>query len=52
MGTRVTKTAVFFPRFNQTLDHFDPENQQTFMQRYQMNGTFYKAGGPLFVLLG
>lgn len=38
--------------FTQRLDHFDPQNSNTFSQRYQVNATFYKPGGPVFVLLG
>ena len=39
-------------RFTQRLDHFNPQNTATFQQRYQTNGTFFKPGGPVFVLLG
>ncbi|EDQ91339.1 uncharacterized protein MONBRDRAFT_18115 [Monosiga brevicollis MX1] len=39
-------------RFDQTLDHFNPQDTRTFKQQYQVNRTFYKAGGPLFLMLG
>lgn len=38
--------------FNQQLDHFDPTNQQTWNQRYFTNSTFYKTGGPVFLMIG
>lgn len=38
--------------FNQTLDHFNPQDSRTFSQRYQVNDTFYQEGGPLFIMIG
>eukprot|EP00042_Codosiga_hollandica_P044248 m.432026 g.432026 ORF g.432026 m.432026 type:complete len:496 (-) comp56745_c1_seq1:122-1609(-) len=38
--------------FTQTLDHFNPQDSRTFQQRYQVNASFYQAGGPLFIMIG
>lgn len=38
--------------FNQTLDHFNFMNSQTFLQRYFVVDTFYKKGGPCFFYTG
>lgn len=38
--------------FTQQLDHFDPTNQQTWKQRFFTNSTFYKKGGPVFLMIG
>ncbi|XP_053402774.1 putative serine protease F56F10.1 [Mercenaria mercenaria] len=38
--------------FNQRLDHFDGANYQRWNQRYFVNATFYKPGGPIFLMIG
>lgn len=38
--------------FNQTLDHFDPTNDAKWSQRYFVNKEHYKAGGPVFLMIG
>jgi len=38
--------------FNQTLNHFDPSDTRTWLQRYFINDTFYKDGGPIFLMIG
>ncbi|KAG0722922.1 putative serine protease K12H4.7 [Chionoecetes opilio] len=38
--------------FNQTLDHFAPTDNRTWQQRYFLNATFYKPGGPVLLLIG
>jgi pimeloyl-ACP methyl ester carboxylesterase len=38
--------------FEQRLDHFDPTNNRTWKQRYFVNDTLYKPGGPVFLQLG
>ncbi|XP_065208215.1 putative serine protease K12H4.7 isoform X2 [Planococcus citri] len=37
--------------FVQRLDHFDPFNEKTWLQRYWVNSTFHKKGGPAFLLI-
>ena len=37
---------------NQRLDHFDHENTAVWAQRYFVNSTFHKKGGPIFLMLG
>ncbi len=37
--------------FTQNIDHFDA-TAGTFQQRFQTNTTWYKPGGPLFLMLG
>ncbi|RIA84497.1 peptidase S28 [Glomus cerebriforme] len=44
--TDVPSLPVFY--YNQTIDHFD-KNSGTFLQRYYINSTFYKEGGPIFL---
>lgn len=36
----------------QRLDHFDPQNVNTWSMRYMENGEHYRAGGPLFIYVG
>jgi len=38
--------------FQQELDHFDGQNQGTWKQRYFVNDTFWRAGGPFFINIG
>lgn len=38
--------------FEQRLDHFDMYNATTFSQRYLMNDTWFKPGGPIFFYTG
>ncbi|KAK6993030.1 peptidase S28 [Favolaschia claudopus] len=38
--------------FHQLIDHSNASDGSTFGQRVQVNTTFYKAGGPLFILQG
>ena len=37
--------------YTQNVDHFD-FTLGTFRQRYQMNASFYKPNGPVFLMLG
>lgn len=36
----------------QHVDNFDPQNHQTYQQKFFMNGEFFQPGGPLYVFLG
>lgn len=36
----------------QRVDNFDTQNEDTFEQRYLMNGEFFQPGGPLIIMLG
>ncbi|XP_041359445.1 putative serine protease K12H4.7 [Gigantopelta aegis] len=36
----------------QTLDHFNDADTRTWQQRYFVNATFYKPGGPVFLMIG
>ncbi|KAK1922604.1 serine carboxypeptidase S28-domain-containing protein [Papiliotrema laurentii] len=38
--------------FDQPLSHFDPAHNSTFCQRYWIDGSAYKPGGPIFLLDG
>ena len=38
--------------FQQKLDHFNPQEQRVWPQKYFVNSTFFKTGGPVFFLLG
>jgi pimeloyl-ACP methyl ester carboxylesterase len=38
--------------FEQKLDHFNPTNIKTWQQRYFVNDTFYKPGGPILLMIG
>ncbi|XP_065175160.1 putative serine protease K12H4.7 [Sycon ciliatum] len=38
--------------FQQTLDHFDTQVLTTWKQRFFVNSTFYKPGGPVFLQIG
>lgn len=38
--------------FTQTLDHFNPTDIRTWQQRYFTNASFYKPGGPVFLMIG
>jgi len=37
--------------FANQIDHFDDTNTNTYNQRYWVNDTYYKAGGPVFLYL-
>ena len=38
----------------QTLDHFDPQNTETFQQRFWVNETMWNRAnnGPVFIIIG
>ena len=36
----------------QSVDHFNPIDTRTFSQRFFVNDTYWKPGGPVFLLLG
>ncbi|XP_050530554.1 putative serine protease K12H4.7 [Daktulosphaira vitifoliae] len=38
--------------FEQKLDHFNPIDNRTWKQRYQINTEYYKEGGPIFLMIG
>ncbi|KAI5734315.1 hypothetical protein M8J77_005022 [Diaphorina citri] len=38
--------------FEQKLDHFNIEEPRTWKQRYFVNSTWYKHGGPIFLMIG
>ncbi|EGD75014.1 hypothetical protein PTSG_07238 [Salpingoeca rosetta] len=38
--------------FTQKVDHFNPQDTRTFQQQYQVNATYHKQGGPVFLMLG
>ncbi|XP_071446334.1 putative serine protease K12H4.7 [Hetaerina americana] len=38
--------------FSQKLDHFKPTDGRTWNQRYYTNSTFYRPGGPAFLMIG
>uniref|UniRef100_A0A1I8JUL4 Prolylcarboxypeptidase n=1 Tax=Anopheles funestus TaxID=62324 RepID=A0A1I8JUL4_ANOFN len=38
--------------FESRINHFDPQNRDTFEFRYFMNDEYYRPGGPLFIIVG
>ena len=46
------KDPVPAQNFVQKVDHFDATSQATFNQRFFVNDTFYKPGGPVFLCVG
>lgn len=38
--------------FEQKLDHFNPADIRTWKQKYYVNDTFHKPGGPIFLQIG
>ncbi|XP_029634017.1 putative serine protease K12H4.7 [Octopus sinensis] len=38
--------------FDQKLDHFDPSDTRTWKQRYFINKSYFKPGGPIFLMIG
>uniref|UniRef100_A0A8D8UV26 Serine protease K12H4.7 n=1 Tax=Cacopsylla melanoneura TaxID=428564 RepID=A0A8D8UV26_9HEMI len=38
--------------FEQKLDHFNVEDTRTWKQRYFVNSTWFKHGGPVFLMIG
>ena len=38
--------------FTQRLTHFNDANRATWQQRYWYNSTFWKPGGPVFIMIG
>lgn len=38
--------------FLQKLDHFNPTEGRTWKQQYFSNGSFYRPGGPVFLMIG
>lgn len=36
----------------QRINHFDPQDLRTFQLRYWINNAYFKAGGPVFLMLG
>ncbi|XP_049288455.1 putative serine protease K12H4.7 [Anopheles funestus] len=39
-------------RFTSRVNHFDPQNRDTFEFNYLQNDQYYRPGGPLFVVVG
>ncbi|XP_058128883.1 putative serine protease K12H4.7 [Anopheles ziemanni] len=39
-------------RFRTRVDHFDPQNRDTFEFSYFSNDEFYQPGGPIFIFVG
>ncbi|WVN88054.1 uncharacterized protein L203_103253 [Cryptococcus depauperatus CBS 7841] len=47
------RPSIFEPHcFPQKVSHFDPSNNETFCQRYWVDASLYKPGGPIFLLDG
>lgn len=40
-----------FSRITQRLDNFNPQNNATFEQRFVSDSQYYRAGGPIYVIL-
>ncbi|XP_066600225.1 putative serine protease F56F10.1 [Prorops nasuta] len=55
LGTPIIPNNAVLPEeqwFTQFLDHFNPVEGRTWQQRYFVNATFYKSGGPAFLMIG
>lgn len=44
--------SVTLNNVTQRVDNFDPQNEDTFEQRYFMNNEFFQPGGPIILMLG
>lgn len=51
-GSGPVSRSVVLNSIEQRVDNFDPQNTDTYLQRYYMNGEFFQPGGPLLVVLG
>eukprot|EP01101_Sappina_pedata_P004309 TRINITY_DN1800_c0_g1_i1.p1 TRINITY_DN1800_c0_g1~~TRINITY_DN1800_c0_g1_i1.p1 ORF type:complete len:474 (+),score=164.89 TRINITY_DN1800_c0_g1_i1:137-1423(+) len=49
---QILETNSQFNTFDNLVDHFDSNNKATYKQRYLVNDTYYKEGGPIFMYLG
>ncbi|VVC45214.1 Alpha/Beta hydrolase fold,Peptidase S28 [Cinara cedri] len=47
-----SNTTIEDKWFVQILDHFNPTDNRTWEQRYQVNQEYYKEGGPVFLMIG
>lgn len=55
LGAPNVKHEVKLPKelwFTQRLTHFNDANKATWKQRYFYNSTFWKPGGPVFIMIG
>ena len=55
VGDPILSKAYKLPKeqwFTQFLDHFNPIDAHVWKQRYFVNGEYYKAGGPVFLMIG
>lgn len=55
LGSPNVKHMVKLPGeqwFTQRLTHFNDANKATWQQRYWYNSTFWKPGGPVFIMIG
>ncbi|XP_059142067.1 putative serine protease K12H4.7 [Physella acuta] len=52
LGSYKTPTLPPEQWFTQKLDHFNGADQRVWQQRYFVNDTYYKPGGPIFVQIG
>lgn len=48
-GKDAPKSSVPAYNFTMPVDHFDASNKRTYPNRYFVNDTYYKAGGPVIV---
>lgn len=51
IDSSILNSEKFFT-ITQRLDNFNLQNNATFQQRYVSDGRYYRAGGPLYVVLG
>lgn len=47
-----TSRSVVENFITQRVDNFNPQNNETYEQRYLMNGEFFQPGGPIILMLG
>lgn len=52
----ITRTGIFATPtqkyIEQSLDHFNPQDQRRWMMRYFENDAYFQTGGPIFIYLG
>ncbi|KAK9877980.1 hypothetical protein WA026_020195 [Henosepilachna vigintioctopunctata] len=48
----LSSSSVKTSWFTQILNHFNPRETTTWLQRYYVNDQFYNDGGPIFLMIG
>ncbi|XP_001659436.2 putative serine protease K12H4.7 [Aedes aegypti] len=51
-GYKSTNPHTIGHKFRTRVDHFNPQNRDTFEFEYYSNDEFYRPGGPIFIFVG